>query len=89
MASTVRRAKLALRSEDLAEIFDVPDGARVVAVHAQIDPPTIYVIVEGGDLPEIPVDSEAPIVWAEWVLRPCPGREQHALRKYAWPAGGD
>lgn len=61
-----RRAKVIINRRTLHHLLALPDAVSVVGIHAQSDPPSVYVIVEGDHLDPQPLDRELPQLAGSW-----------------------
>lgn len=57
-----RRAKIYIRPDEIHGLLGLPEGMKVIFTTAEYDPPRIVVLVSGDDLPEVPIDAEAPVL---------------------------
>jgi hypothetical protein len=62
------RARLYVSAEELVRFLDLPAGTHVRAVQASIDPPSVWIVIEHVDLPEVLPDQESPALQSEVVL---------------------
>lgn len=58
----LRRKKVRLSEEDIMAMLRLPRGTRIAAVRGRFDPPSVEVLMQRDDWPEIPPDSEAPLM---------------------------
>lgn len=63
----MRKAKVRLTPDDLLRMLCVPDGAYVIGVQVQVDPPGVVVVVHSETFPDVPPDNEAHLVWEKYL----------------------
>jgi len=58
----VKIAKTVLDLDALRRALDLPDSFEIVNVYTTPDPVRVWIVLRSEEFPEIPDDSEAPII---------------------------